>query len=221
MNRFIKFIDSSVGKKLVMSLTGLFVFLFLIEHLVGNLLLLINDNGEIYTDYAEFMASPLNIPVRIIEIGLFVFLIYHIINGVRLAVKNKSVRKISYHTTNPSANSSFFSRFMMWSGSIIFIFLVVHLRSFFFPYRFGTPDNSLYQGVVEAFSNPIYSLFYILAMIFLAFHLIHGVQSAFLTLGIKNEKYTPSIKKTGIILSILICAGFALIPIVFLLRGGN
>lgn len=221
MSWFIKFIDSSIGKKIVMALTGLFIFLFLIEHLVGNLLLLINDNGEIYTDYAEFMTSSLNIPVRIIEILLFIFLIYHIINGVRLAIKNKSVRPINYRTTNPSANSSFFSRFMFWGGSVIFIFLVVHLRSFFFPYRFGTPDNTLYQGVVEAFSSPLYSGFYILAMIFLAFHLVHGVQSAFLTMGFKNERYSPSIKKAGIILSILICAGFALIPIVFLLKGGN
>ena len=221
MGWFIKFIDSSLGKKLIMALTGLFISLFLIEHLIGNLLLLKNDNGAAFTAYAEFLASPNNIVARVLEIGLFLIFIYHIVNGFRLWWYNKKATQVRYHTNNPSANSSFFSRFMIWSGSITFIFLVIHLRTFFFPYRFGDPGNTMYQGVTEAFSNPAYSGFYIVAMIFLAFHLVHGVQSAFQTLGLRHNKYTPFIKKFGIFFAIVISAGFAIIPIYFLMMGGN
>jgi succinate dehydrogenase / fumarate reductase cytochrome b subunit len=221
MGWFIKFIDSSLGKKLVMALTGLFLALFLIEHLIGNLLLLKNDGGEAFTAYGEFLTNPNNYIARVLEVCLFLIFIYHILNGLRLWWSNRQATDVRYKSNNPSANSTFFSRFMVWSGSITFIFLVIHLRTFFFPYRFGDPGNSLYQGVVEAFSSPVYSIFYIIAMILLAFHLVHGVQSAFQTLGIRHKKYTPLIKICGISFAIIICAAFALIPIHFLLTGGN
>ncbi|OHE11133.1 MAG: hypothetical protein A3J96_04695, partial [Sulfurimonas sp. RIFOXYC2_FULL_36_7] len=184
MSGFFRFIDSSVGKKIVMALTGLFIILFLVEHLAGNLLLLLNDNGKIFEEYSAFMAGSLNIPVRIVEIGLFFFIIYHIVNGVRLWWGNRVARGFSYKVNDPSENSTFFSRFMIWGGTIVFIFLVIHLRTFFFPYKLGNPSNTMYEGAVEAFSNPYYSIFYIIALIFLAFHLVHGFQSAFQSLGI-------------------------------------
>jgi succinate dehydrogenase / fumarate reductase cytochrome b subunit len=224
MGWFLTFIDSSVGKKLVMALTGLFLYLFLIEHLIANLLLLNNDSGEAYTIYAEVLGSAYNIPLRIIEFGLFFFLLYHTINGTRLWITNRNAKGISYMVNRASENSSFFSRFMIQSGSVIFIFLVIHLKSFFVNYRLGTPDDTLYQGVVKTFKNPLYSWFYIIALILLAFHLVHAFQSAFQTLGLRHNKYTPFIKSFGVIFSILICAGFALIPVYFLYinnTGGN
>jgi len=223
MSWLFNFLESSIGKKFVMAATGLFIVLFLIEHLIGNLLLLAGDNGKIFMEYMEIMASSYNIPIRIIEIGLFIFILYHIVNGIRLWWINRNTRDTKYSVNNPSENSSFFSRFMVQSGSIIFIFLVIHLRTFFIPYRLGNPDNTMYEGVVEAFSSPWYSGFYLAALVLLAFHLVHGVQSAFQTLGLNHKKYTPLIKKLGIIFSILICAGFALIPIYFLVKsaGGN
>jgi succinate dehydrogenase / fumarate reductase, cytochrome b subunit len=216
MGWFLKFIDSSVGKKLVMALTGLFLYLFLIEHVIANLLLLNNDNGEAYTIYAEVLGSSYNIPLRIIEFGLFFFLLYHSLNGARLWWSNRKAKGIPYLVNRASENSSFFSRFMIQSGSIIFIFLVIHLKSFFVNYRLGNPGDTMYQGVVKAFENPLYSWFYIFAMILLAFHLVHAFQSAFQTLGLRHNKYTPFLKSFGVILSILICAGFALIPVYFL-----
>ena len=221
MGWFIKFIDSSLGKKLIMALTGLFLSLFLIEHLIGNLLLFKSDGGEAFTAYGEFLANPNNYVARVLEIGLFLIFIYHIVNGIRLWWSNRKATQVRYKSNNPSENSTFFSRFMVWSGSIVFIFLVIHLRSFFFPYRFGDPGNTMYVGLVEAFTNPVYSIFYIIAMIFLAFHLTHGVQSAFQTLGINHKKYTPSIKKLSIYFAILICAAFASIPFYFLIAGGK
>jgi succinate dehydrogenase cytochrome b subunit len=219
MDWFFKFVDSSVGKKLIMALTGLFLFLFLIEHLLGNLLLLRNDGGRTFMEYAENLESPYNWIIRITEIILFIAFAWHIINGIRLWWKNRNARQVKYKLNRSSENSTFFSRFMIQSGSIVFIFLVIHLRTFFIPYRFGNPGNSMYQGVVEAFSNPIYACFYVFAMILLAFHLIHGVQSSFQTLGLNHKKYTLFVKRLGIVLSILICAGFAVIPIYFLLGG--
>lgn len=222
MGWFISFIDSSVGKKLVMALTGLFLSSYLIIHLVANLFLLKSDGGAAFNAYAHFMSSSDNIPVRIIEIGLFLVFAYHIINGFRLFFINRAARKNRYKKNDPSENSTFFSRFMVQSGTIVFIFLVIHLRSFFVPYKFGQPEITMYQAVVDAFGSPWYSWFYVVAMVLLAFHLIHGVQSAFQTLGVRHNKYTTFIKNFGIIFSILICAGFAIIPLYFLFNvGGN
>jgi succinate dehydrogenase / fumarate reductase, cytochrome b subunit len=219
MGWFTRFIDSSIGKKLVMALTGLFLSLFLIVHLGGNLLLFVNDQGATFMKYSEIMASPINIFIRVLEYGLFILLIYHIINGIRLWFLNRRSRGIDYKSNNPSANSSLFSRTMVLSGSIIFIFLVIHLRTFFFPYRLGgDSDHNIYEGVVEAFSSPYYSGFYVIALVLLAFHLVHGVQSAFQTLGLNHNKYTPFLKGFGIFFAIAICAGFASMPVYFLLR---
>ncbi|MFO7444760.1 MAG: succinate dehydrogenase cytochrome b subunit [Ignavibacteriaceae bacterium] len=223
MGWFIRFIDSSIGKKLIMALTGFFLAVYLVIHLVANLFLLKDDGGEAFEAYASFMSSSNNIPVRIIEIVLFAAFIYHIVNGLRLWWLNKKARSVGYLVVNASANSSFYSRFMVQSGIIVLIFLVIHLRTFFFAHRFGHPDETMYQSAINAFQDPWYAAFYVLAMILLAFHLVHGVQSAFQTLGVSHNKYTPLLKGAGITFAILICAGFAIIPLYILLiiGGGN
>ncbi|RPI72235.1 MAG: succinate dehydrogenase, partial [Ignavibacteriales bacterium] len=136
MGWFIKFIDSSVGKKLIMALTGLFIYSYLIIHLAANLLLLLPDPVPFNT-YADIMSSGINIPIRIVEIILFIAFIYHIINGIRLWYNNKKAKGTTYKLNNPAENSTFFSRFMVQSGVIVFIFLVIHLRTFFIRYKFG------------------------------------------------------------------------------------
>ncbi|MDP4116937.1 MAG: succinate dehydrogenase cytochrome b subunit [Bacteroidota bacterium] len=224
MKKLVYFVDSSVGKKLIMALTGLFLSLFMIEHLAGNLLAL--KDPKAFNEFCEFMAGTtnlINILVRFVEVGLFLIVIYHITNGVRLWFSNKAARSQGYAVNKPGDNSSFFSRFMIQSGSIVFIFLVIHLRTFFFPSRFAkesfiNENGNMYQSMVNAFTNPWYSGFYLFALILLAFHLVHGVQSAFQTLGIRN-KYTPFLKGFGIAFSIIICLGFAIIPIYFLAGG--
>lgn len=219
MGWFITFIDSSIGKKLVMALTGLFLATFLIVHLIGNLFLL-SPTKDLFEAYSEFMASNKNIPIRIIEIGLFILFIYHIINGIRLWYMNYIARgSVRYKKNDPNENSSFFSRFMVVSGVIVFLFLVLHLWDFFFPFRYGG-ETGMYEHVIKRFNDPLYSTIYIITFILLCFHLIHGVQSAFQTLGVRHNKYTPFIKTTGIIFSILICAGFAIIPLYFLINKG-
>lgn len=205
-----------------MALTGLFLSTFLISHLAGNLLLLAGDGGLKFQEYAEFMGAGSNIPVRIIEVGLFVMLLFHTVNGFRLAIKNYKTRNTKYDKVDASANSSFASRFMVKSGIVIFVFLIVHLRDFFVPHRIThSAEVTMFETVKVAFENPWYSGFYILAMILLAFHLAHGVQSAFQTLGIRNNKITPILKKLGVVFAVLICLGFAIIPIYFLMGMGD
>jgi succinate dehydrogenase / fumarate reductase cytochrome b subunit len=220
MGWFTSFIDSSLGKKLVMAVTGLFLYIYLIIHLIANLLLL-RSTPDAFEAYAEFMAASLNIPIRIIEIVLFLAFIYHIINGIRIWFLNKSARDIGYNTKNPSANSSFYSRFMIQSGIVVLIFLVIHLLDFFIPSRFGTPQMTMFETAVFKFHNTWWSVMYIVAMVLLAFHLVHAFQSGFQTLGLRHNKYTPFIKGFGVVVSILICLGFAIIPFYFILGGGK
>lgn len=221
MSWFINFLESSVGKKLVMAVTGLFLYIYLIIHLVANLFLLRQDGGVAFNAYADFMASNINIPIRIIEIVLFLSFIYHIINGTRLWFSNRAARGKSYKVADRSANSTFFSRFMFQSGIVVFIFLVIHLMDFFIPHKFGHPAETMYQSAVMKFSNTGWSIFYLAAMILLAFHLVHAFQSGFQTLGLRHTKYTPFIKGFGVVVSILICLGFAAIPLYFIFGGGR
>ncbi len=220
MGWFISFIDSSLGKKLIMAVTGLFLYIYLVIHLIANLFILY-PTGAPFNAYAEFMASNFNIPVRIIEIVLFIAFIYHIINGIRLWFINRSARGIDYKMKDQAANSSFYSRFMIQSGIVVLIFLVLHLLDFFIPSRFGNPANTMYDAAVAKFQNTGWSIMYVVAMVLLAFHLVHAFQSGFQTLGLRHNKYTPFIKGFGVVFSILICAGFALIPLYFILGGGR
>ncbi len=212
-----RFFRSSIGKKIVVALTGLFLCGYLVVHVAGNLLLFKHDGGAAFDAYAETLPSFL--VIRVIEIGLFLVFLIHIVIGLTTWWMNKRARPRAYVVTKPQENSSFFSRFMFVSGSIVFIFLVLHLRSFWLPSRFAHEENpSMYALVKDAFASPVYSLFYVAAMALLAFHLRHGFQSAFQTLGWKNKKYTPLIEAFGAIFWLLIPLTFAAMPLLFLLN---
>jgi len=213
MGWFWKFTNSSVGKKVVMSVTGILLILYLIIHLAGNLTLYWGEQA--FTTYAGVLEviKPL---IRIIEVVLALVFIFHIINGVRVWWGNKKAKPVDYKINAKSKNSSIFSRTMMQSGSIIFIFLVVHLDTIWYPYNMGSETVNLYGIVTGLFMIPLYSWFYVFAMILLGFHLNHGFQSAFQTMGWNHKKYFPLIQKAGTIYSILTAAGFASLPIYFL-----
>lgn len=209
--------QSSIGKKLTIALTGLCLCIYLIVHIGGNLLLFKNDGGAAFDKYAEILPSlPL---IRIIEVVLFAIFIFHILLGTIVWFVNKRARPQKYLLNKQQVNSTFFSRWMFVTGSIIFIFLVVHVRTFWFTSRFQAGENfSMYALVRESFSSPVYSFFYVIAMVLLAFHLRHGFQSAFQTFGLKSKKYTPLIEAVGVIFWLLIPLGFAVMPIYFLLN---
>ncbi len=199
-----------------MGATGLFLCLFLVAHLVGNLLLLKNDGGEAFNQYAEFMStSPL---IRVAEIILFLGFLFHILDALVLTRKNQGARASRYVMDAGSANSQWTSRNMGITGSIVLIFLVVHLNTFFVKHRIiGTPET-MYDTAIDAFQfgwSGLYWAFYVVAMVLLGLHLNHGFQSGFFSLGLNHRKYNSFIKRFGLFFSILIPAGFAVIPIYF------
>ena len=214
MGWFFRTFYSTIGKKLIMSLTGLFLCSFLLVHLTGNFQLFKDDGGEAFNHYSEFMST--NILIRILEIGLFLGFALHITEALWLYFLNKKARPVTYAKNQASENSTLTSRTMIWSGSIVLVFLVVHLKSFFIDHRIIGSELTMYQGVVQTFQEPLYSWFYVLAMVLLGFHLNHGFQSAFQTLGLNHKKYTPLIKTVGLLFSVLIPLGYATMPLYFL-----
>ncbi len=220
MSWLTKTLSSSLGRKVIMSLTGLFLIIFLLVHLIGNLQLLKDDGGQAFNIYAKFMTT--NGLIKVSSYLLYATFLIHIVYSIILTRVNRSARPSSYAYSKPSGSSSLSSRNMGILGTVIFIFLVIHLQNFWYQMKFGSmPMTSyggmeikdLYRVVAEAFSQWWYVVVYVTAMVFLAFHLSHGFQSAFQTLGINHKKYTPFIQKVGLAYSIVIPGLFALIPI--------
>ena len=224
MGWFGQFINSSIGKKFTMAITGSFLVIFLVVHLIGNLTLYFGAdafNGYVLT---LDVIKPL---IRVIELVLLTAFILHIFNGVRLWLENKRARSVNYKVSGSSENSTLFSRTMFVTGSIVFIFLVLHLGTFFWRFNVHDPaglaDQELYFNIVTGFFQMWwYAILYIIAVILLGFHLNHGFQSAFQTFGWNHKKYTPLIKKLGTLYAIIMAVGFASMPIYFFFfYGGN
>lgn len=223
MGLFFKFINSSIGKKFMIAITGSFLLIFLIIHLIGNITLFFGPNA--FNGYVKALdvIKPL---IRVIELVLLAAFVIHILNGFKLWLENKRARGVNYKVSGSSENSDVFSRTMFLTGSIIFIFLVTHLGTFFWRFNVHDPmglalEHQYYEIVVYFFSLWWYAVLYVIAMIFLGYHLNHGFQSAFQTFGWNHNRYTPIIKKIGTIYAIIMAAGFASMPIYFLLGGGN
>ena len=218
MGWFWKFFNSSIGKKIFMAVTGVLLILFIIFHLIGNLTLFWGEKA--FMSYAGTLETFKPI-VRVIEVILAAIFILHIINGIRLWFSNKTAKSKDYAVNAKSKNSDIFSRTMIWSGSIVFIFLVIHLQTIWYPNNFGGSTEELYAIVIGLFSNAVYAWFYIVAMVLLGFHLNHGFQSAFQTFGWNHKKYFSFIQLIGTIYSIIMAAGFASLPIYFLYFHGR
>jgi succinate dehydrogenase / fumarate reductase, cytochrome b subunit len=212
------FLQSSLGKKLVMGLTGLFLISFLIVHCLLNSFIFVNDGGLLFNEGAKFMAeNPL---IRTMEIVLFAGLILHMVQALILTKENNKARPVKYVVDGGKANSTWYSRSMGILGSLLLLFLVVHLANFWVKSRFtGLPgedangNENLYIVMIEVFQNPLIILVYLLGVISLGFHLLHGFQSAFQTMGWNHPKYTPIIKMTGFWFSVIISIIFAAMPI--------
>ncbi len=206
---------SSLGKKLVMGITGLFLISFLMVHCFLNSLIFINDGGETFNLGAEFMAK--NWVIRAMEIVLFGGLLWHIIQAAVLTRENKKARPVAYAASNPSANSKWYSRSMGLLGTILLIFLIIHLRHFWVVSRFTDEITSgketLFNEMKEVFSQLWVVILYCLAMVSLGYHLLHGFKSAFQTLGWNHVKYNSMIEKIGVIISIVLPVLFAAMPI--------
>jgi len=209
-----QFFTSSIGKKFNMALTGLFLVLFLIIHAGINSCIFLNDNGETFTTVGHFMSH--NWIVRFLEIGLFAGLIMHAIQGLILWKQNVAARPIAYHNKK-QRGSTWYSRSMGLLGSLLLIFLVIHILHFFVGTKIalysGDKPHNLYSEMKEVFSHWWIVVIYLIGIIALFWHLLHGFQSAWQTLGLNNKKYTPIVKAAGVGYSVIICILFALMPI--------
>lgn len=213
------YFSTSIGKKLQMSLTGLFLITFLIVHCYINAQIFWNDGGEKFTEAAHFMGT--NFVIRTIEIGLFAFLILHIVQGLALWIKNRSRRSQRYAVSAGNKTSAWYRRSMGLLGTLILLFLIVHIQKFWAPNRLsqtmGNGELDLYGMMREEFQNPVIVAFYIFGCISLAWHLVHGFYSAFQTLGVTTNKYKGMINGIGIAFSVIVSAIFALMPVAFYL----
>jgi succinate dehydrogenase / fumarate reductase cytochrome b subunit len=184
-------------------------------HCFLNSLIFLNDGGETFNLGAEFMAK--NWLIRAMEIVLFGGLLWHIIQAAILTRENKKARPVAYAASNPSANSKWYSRSMGLLGTILLIFLIIHLRHFWVVSRFTDEITSgretLFNEMKEVFSQLWVVILYCLAMVSLGYHLLHGFKSAFQTLGWNHVKYNSMIEKTGVIISIVLPVLFAAMPI--------
>ena len=222
------YITSSIGRKLTMSLTGLFLILFLVVHLLGNFQLLHDDEGEAFNKYTYFMTHfPL---IKMISYGLYFFIIVHTVQGLMLALANRKAKGQTYAVSTRPPGVTWASGNMALLGTLILAFLIIHMAQFWGQMHFGDmatkaykdfaegePIKDLYSLVSDTFKNPLMIALYVVGQVVLAFHLWHGFQSAFQTLGVNHPKYTPFIKGVGKAFAILVPLGFAAIPIMFYL----
>jgi succinate dehydrogenase / fumarate reductase cytochrome b subunit len=211
---------SSVGKKWVMALTGLFLITFLVVHVGINACIWANDGGVMFGDAAHFMGSSW--VIRIIEIGLMAGFLIHIVQGLVLVFQNRSKRRKGYAVTMGSKGSTWYSRSMGLLGTLILIFLIIHLSHFWVPNRSHQgwllgPEREVYKDMQEKFQSEWVVILYIAGCISLAWHLMHGFQSAFRTIGVSNKRYLVLLNTAGIAFSIIVPLIFAMMPISFYL----
>jgi succinate dehydrogenase / fumarate reductase cytochrome b subunit len=257
MSEFKQTFNSSLGKKLIMALTGLFLCTFLIVHLGGNLLLFKDDQGFAFNSYANFLTHfP---PIEVIAYLLYLSIIVHAVYALVLTIKNRSARPVGY-AVQPKSDASWSSKNMGLLGSILLLFIVIHMGDFWFTYKYNnilgfkeyrtnlatnetsvsdyTPQvadfersistennveivrvKDLHARIQSSFSHLWYVAFYVIAMGAVSFHLLHGFQSAFRTLGWVHKKYTPIVYFFGTwLFAVVIPIGFALMPIIYYIK---
>jgi succinate dehydrogenase / fumarate reductase, cytochrome b subunit len=206
-----KVLFSSISKKIVMALAGLFLLTFLPVHLIINLMLLKNDPLP-FNEAAHFMATfPL---IKIMEVVLIGAILVHISWGIFLQIQNWLARPIGYVSGNRS-ETSFFSRFMIWTGATIMTFLILHFFNFYFikiGLVKGNPED-FYSVAHNLFKVPAYNYIYLTCFALLGFHLYHAFSSAFQTLGLNHRIWTPVVKTIALIYAIVLPVGFASISI--------
>ena len=195
-----------------MALSGLFLIIFLITHLVINSLTLASSK-DLFNEAAHFMAT--NPIIYAMQYVLALGFIIHIGMGIKLTIQNKRARSQEYIYNKMSKNTDLSSRSMIVSGGLVIVFLALHLRDYFYQMKFvGLPEGTTdYDLVVNLFTNPYYTAVYVIAFIVLGVHLNHGFKSAFQSMGANHKKYNPLIKIVSTAYSIVIALGFSTIAI--------
>lgn len=207
MNWFINTLGSSVGKKLMMAVTGFGFILFLIGHLIGNLT--IYAGKDAFVSYAGHLHS-LEPVVRAMEAGLLLFAVVHILTGLILFYQNYTARPNRYAVNKRAGGRTLGSATMPYTGLIILAFVIFHLFNFTLADK---TDRNIWDIVSASFSDPIYVFLYIASVFVVAVHVSHGFWSAFQTLGVNHPKYMPSIMAFSLLFSLIIAVGFGFIPL--------
>ncbi|MBN2669905.1 MAG: succinate dehydrogenase cytochrome b subunit [Bacteroidales bacterium] len=219
------FMSSSIGKKFFMSITGLFLMVFLLVHLTANLALLFGP--EAFNKVSHFMGT--NPIIQVMQPVLAIGFILHILYASMLTIQNQKARPESYAKTVNGHQSSWTSKNMYILGGVVLSFLVLHIINFFWKMKVtGSPllnevevDGEMMENayglVVGLFKDPqlgiVYSLVYILGAVGLGFHLTHGFWSSFQTIGMSNDLWRKRLTAVGYLFALLIGAGFSIIPL--------
>ena len=209
-------LNSSIGRKFAMALSALFLMVFLLQHFAINILSVFSENA--FNEASHFMGTFWAVQF-ILQPILILGIIFHFTMGIILEIQNRKARKVSYAKNNGSANSSWMSRNMIWTGLIIEGFLVVHMANIWWHemmVKYINPQpvdaTRYYEELVEHFQSPVIVGIYVVAFVFLALHLMHGFNSAFQSIG-ANNKYTKALKGVSKVYSIGIPAGFVFIAL--------
>ena len=207
MNWLISTLGSSIGKKLMMAITGLGFVGFLTAHLIGNLTLY--GGQGLFTSYVEHLHAfdPL---ITVIELGLLFFAVIHVAVGTLLFYQNLVARPVRYKVKKNAGGRTIGSATQPYTGFIILAFVVLHLLNFHFAEH---TNETLFRLVFTTLTNPLYLIIYVVAVIVVAFHISHGFWSLFQTLGANHPKYMPLIQRLGIVVSLMFGIGFGFIPI--------
>ena len=217
MNWFFRACSTSVGKKQLMAVTGLLFLLFLTTHLLGNLS--VYGGPAAFVSYAEHLHALGKILV-LAEVGLIIALIIHLTTAVFLFFENRRARPVKYAVDKGGGGRTFSSQTMPYTGLLILGFIGVHLATFSHHFVDQSTRN-IFQIAVAVFSNKIYLAIYLIAMIVVAFHVRHGLWSAFQTVGANHPKYMPFIEKASLVFAIIVAIGFGSFPLVILAMGGQ
>ena len=214
-SRFRRVLSSSVGTKLLMGLTGVALFAYMLLHLAGNALIFAGP--EIFNDYSHALISnPLIVPI---EIGLLLIFLIHIYKAITMWTGNQAARPVRYlkkelagHTSRKTLSSTT----MIWSGLFTLVFVVIHVKQFKFGSWYQITDSTvrdLARTEVEVFQNPLWVAVYVVATLLVGLHLRHGFASAFQSLGLDHPVYTRRLTTLGIVFALLIGVGLAVIPV--------
>jgi succinate dehydrogenase / fumarate reductase cytochrome b subunit len=209
MNWLLDTVKSSVGKKLLMSITGLCFCGFLVGHLGGNLT--IYGGKEMFLSYAEHLHS-LGVFLRFAEWGLLTFALIHVVTGLTLFYQNYKARPVRYMVNKRGGGRTLGSATMPYTGVLLLLFVILHLTNFHFVDK---TDTTIYAIVSRAFDNPLYVVIYTAAMVVAGIHVSHGFWSAFQTLGANHPKYMPLIQTLSLVFAVIVTIGFGALPIYF------
>lgn len=214
--RVFEFLESSIGKKIMVAAAGFLLCGFLVTHLAGNLLMFVG--GSAFDRYAEALEHNPLLPIA--ELGLVALFLLHIVLSIRATLANRAARPEGYQVYKGKGARTPGSRTMAITGLLILAFIIVHVATFKYDVgglkgQVAGQEESLFAHVLGWFANPWYAIFYVLAVGGVGLHLSHGVQSAIQTFGLSHPRYTPLLKKAGLAFAFLIFVGFASLPVYF------